>query len=427
MKSQNYKVSVAGLGYVGLPVLVAFSKLDQVIGFDINVNRIQELNNGYDKNEEILKEDLTNKNLKFTNKIEELAESNFHIIAVPTPVDSKNAPDLSPLISASKTIASILKKGDIVVFESTVYPGTTEEICIPILEDISNLMLGIDFKVGYSPERINPGDKEHTIENIIKVVSGSDADCLDAVSRTYERIVNAGVFRAESIKTAEAAKIIENTQRDLNIALMNELSLIFKKLNLDTSSVLEAANTKWNFLDFKPGLVGGHCIGVDPYYLTYKSRLHGYEPEVILAGRNINDSMSSFISQEILSSLKNINIKKTKVAILGLTFKENCPDLRNSKVLDIVNDLKANNLELQICDPVASPGEVYELCGIKPVNLDNLEPSHALLLAVPHKDFNCITKKMLPNLVIENGSLFDLKNFFKKGTLDSLPLNHWKL
>jgi UDP-N-acetyl-D-galactosamine dehydrogenase len=346
---------------------------------------------------------------------------------VPTPVNDKNIPDLSPLTSASKTIGGILKKGDIIVFESTVYPGVTEDICVPILEKESNLKLGEDFKVGYSPERINPGDKEHTIENIIKVVSGSDLEALDIIAKIYNSIVKAGVFKAHSIKTAEAAKVIENTQRDLNIALMNELSLIFKKLDLDTSSVLAAANTKWNFLDFKPGLVGGHCIGVDPYYLTFKSREHGYEPKVILAGRSINDSMAAFITNEINNTILNNKIIEPKVTILGLTFKEDCPDMRNSKVIDIVNNLKKLNIDIQICDPIASSSEIYDICMIENSELKELKPSNILVMAVAHEEFRAIKTEKLKDLVLTNGSIFDLKDFFKMDYLESLPLTHWKL
>ena len=352
---------------------------------------------------------------------------NFHIVAVPTPVSKNNEPDLSPLISASEKIGSILKKGDIVVYESTVYPGVTEEVCIPILEKISSLTLGKHFKVGYSPERINPGDTEHTIENIIKVVSGSDPECLQAVADTYSKIVKAGVFRAASIKTAEAAKVIENTQRDLNIALVNELALIFKKLDLDTSDVLEAANTKWNFLDFKPGLVGGHCIGVDPYYLTYKSREHGYEPQVILSGRNINDSMSHFIADQIKQEIEKKDIKNCIVSVLGLTFKEDCPDMRNSKVIDIINDLSKLDIEIQITDPLASFEEAHEACNLELTPLLNLKPCNILLMAVAHNDFKALNKNKINDLVLSNGTIFDLKNMYKKGTFNDLGLNHWKL
>ena len=427
MYKSNYKISVSGLGYVGLPVLVAFSKIDEVIGFDINSQRIDNLKKGWDKNNEVEKIDLLNKNIKFSNNIQDIKEANFHIVAVPTPVSANNEPNLAPLISASEKIGSILKKGDIVVYESTVYPGVTEEVCIPILEKISSLNLGKDFKVGYSPERINPGDTEHTIENIVKVVSGSDKDCLEAVANTYKTIVKAGVFEAASIKTAEAAKVIENTQRDLNIALVNELALIFKKLNLDTSDVLEAANTKWNFLDFKPGLVGGHCIGVDPYYLTFKSREHGYEPQVILSGRKINDSMAHFIAEQIQVEVEEKGIKKCIVSIFGITFKEDCPDMRNSKVIDIINDLKKLDIEIQITDPLVASEEVYNACGLKLTSLSDLKPCNILLMAVAHKTFKALDRNHIKDFIIDNGSIYDLKNLYKKGTFKNSGIRHWKL
>lgn len=427
MDKSNYKISVSGLGYVGLPVLIAFSKIDEVIGFDISRKRINDLSIGIDKNHEVKKDDLINSNITFSNNIEDIRAANFHIVAVPTPVSKNNDPDLSPLISASEKIGSILKKGDIVVYESTVYPGVTEEICIPILEEKSSLKIGNDFKVGYSPERINPGDKEHVISNIVKVVSGSDNDCLEAVANTYGKIVKAGVFRAASIKTAEAAKVIENTQRDINIALINELSLIFKKLDIDTSEVLEAANTKWNFLDFRPGLVGGHCIGVDPYYLTYKSRVHGYEPQVILSGRKINDEMANYISNQILSEIKDVPIKDCLVTIMGITFKEDCPDMRNSKVLDIINNLKTSKVKIQITDPIVSPDEVIEATEIELTDMNNLKPSNILLLAVAHKEFKVLNKKDIKKLLKEDGCIYDLKNVYKKDYFNEDKIGHWKL
>mgnify|MGYP001194675183 FL=1 len=427
MYKSNYKISVSGLGYVGLPVLVAFSKINKVIGFDINSQRVDDLKKGWDKNNEVEKIDLLNKNIKLSNNIQDIKEANFHIVAVPTPVSENNEPNLLPLISASEKIGSILKKGDIVVYESTVYPGVTEEVCIPILEQVSSLNLGKDFKVGYSPERINPGDTDHTIENIVKVVSGSDKECLKEVACTYKAIVKAGVFEAASIKTAEAAKVIENTQRDLNIALVNELALIFKKLNLDTSDVLEAANTKWNFLDFKPGLVGGHCIGVDPYYLTFKSREHGYEPQVILSGRKINDSMAHFIAEQIRTEVEEKGIKNFIVSILGITFKEDCPDMRNSKVIDIINDLKKLDIEIQITDPLVSSEEVYDACGLNLTSLPDLKPCNILLMAVAHETFKAFDRNHIKDLIIENGSIYDLKNLYKKGTFEDSGIKHWKL
>ncbi len=427
MDKSNYKISVSGLGYVGLPVLIAFSKLDEVIGFDINSQRIRDLSAGIDKNNEVNKEDLLNSNIKFSNNILDIKAANFHIVAVPTPVSKNNDPDLSPLISASEKIGTILKKGDIVVYESTVYPGVTEEICIPILEEKSSLKIGVDFKVGYSPERINPGDKEHVISNIVKVVSGSDDDCLEVVATTYGKIVKAGIFKAASIKTAEAAKVIENTQRDINIALVNELSLIFNKLDIDTSDVLEAANTKWNFLDFRPGLVGGHCIGVDPYYLTYKSRLHGYEPQVILSGRKINDHMAHYISDQIVQEIEEISSNECMVTIMGITFKEDCPDIRNSKVLDIIENLKAAKISIQISDPIVSPEEVQESSGIELTKIENLKPSNILLLAVAHSQFKNLNKSAIKKLIKEGGTIYDLKNIFKKDYFIEDDIRHWKL
>ncbi len=427
MDKSNYKVSVSGLGYVGLPVLIAFSKIDEVVGFDINSQRIDHLSNGIDKNNEVNKEDLINPNITFTNNIKDIKSANFHIVAVPTPVGINNDPDLNPLISASEKIASILKKGDIVVYESTVYPGVTEEICIPILEEKSSLKIGLDFKVGYSPERINPGDKDHIISNIVKVVSGSDEDCLEVVAATYGKIVKAGIFKAASIKTAEAAKVIENTQRDINIALVNELSLIFKKLDIDTSDVLEAANTKWNFLDFRPGLVGGHCIGVDPYYLTYKSRIHGYEPQVILSGRKINDHMAHYISEQILTETQEISSNECMVTILGITFKEDCPDIRNSKVIDIIENLKAAKICIQISDPIVSPHEVQESTGIELTKIENLKPSNILVLAVAHAQFKDLEKSAIKKLIKDGGTIYDLKNIYKKEYFIEDNIRHWKL
>ena len=427
MDKSNYKVSVSGLGYVGLPVLIAFSKIDEVVGYDINSQRIDHLSNGIDKNNEVNKEDLINPNITFTNNIKDIKSANFHIVAVPTPVGINNDPDLNPLISASEKIASILKKGDIVVYESTVYPGVTEEICIPILEEKSSLKIGLDFKVGYSPERINPGDKDHIISNIVKVVSGSDEDCLEVVAATYGKIVKAGIFKAASIKTAEAAKVIENTQRDINIALVNELSLIFKRLDIDTSDVLEAANTKWNFLDFRPGLVGGHCIGVDPYYLTYKSRIHGYEPQVILSGRKINDHMAHYISEQILTETQEISSNECMVTILGITFKEDCPDIRNSKVIDIIENLKAAKICIQISDPIVSPHEVQESTGIELTKIENLKPSNILVLAVAHAQFKDLEKSAIKKLIKDGGTIYDLKNIYKKEYFIEDNIRHWKL
>ena len=353
------KISVVGLGYVGLPVAVAFGKHGPVIGFDINENRLEELRAGQDRTNEVSATELGDTQIEFTSKPEVLAQADFHIVAVPTPIDDAHQPDLTPVVKASESVGTALKKGDIVVYESTVYPGVTEDICVPILERVSGLKCGPDFTVGYSPERINPGDKEHTFTKIKKVVSGQDAATLEIVADVYSSVVTAGVYKAASIKVAEAAKVIENTQRDLNIALMNELALIFDRMGIDTLDVLEAAGTKWNFLKFKPGLVGGHCIGVDPYYLTHKAEKLGYIPQVILAGRRINDSMGAFIAQQTIKQMIHAGhaIAGAVVTLLGLTFKENCPDLRNSRVIDIIRELEEFDVQVQVFDPVASSAE----------------------------------------------------------------------
>src|SRR5699024_59903 len=338
----NRKIAVVGLGYVGLPVAVAFGKQQKVVGFDINKTRINELKNGYDRTNEVNDEDLKKSNIKFTNEPEELSKADFIIVAVPTPINKNNQPDLTPLIKASETVGKALTQDTIVVYESTVYPGATEEDCVPVLEKFSGLTNGSDFFVGYSPERINPGDKVHTLETITKVVSGQTPEVLEVVAEVYSMVVKAGVHKASSIKVAEAAKVIENTQRDVNIALMNEIAIIFDKVGIDTSEVLDASGTKWNFLNFKPGLVGGHCIGVDPYYLTHKAQELGHHPEVILAGRRINDNMSKYVASNIIKELlkKGIEVQGMTINLLGLTFKENCPDLRNTKVIDIVRELE---------------------------------------------------------------------------------------
>ncbi len=348
-------ISVIGLGYVGLPVAVAFGKVKQTIGFDINRHRIQELKIHFDRTNEVEEYDLKQSDIIFTDEIEILTRANFHIVAVPTPVDESHQPDLTPMIKASETLAKALKVGDIVVYESTVYPGVTEEVCVPILEKYSGLKCGIDFKVGYSPERINPGDKERTFTKIKKVVSGQDAETLEIIANVYESVVTAGVYKASSIKVAEAAKVIENTQRDVNIALMNELALIFDRVGIDTLDVINAAASKWNFLPFKPGLVGGHCISVDPYYLTYLAEKLGYLPQVILSGRRINDGLGAFIAQKAIKLMIHNGhaIKGSTVTVLGLTFKENCPDIRNSKVIDVIKELNEFGVNVQVYDPHA--------------------------------------------------------------------------
>ena len=388
--SHGRKISVIGLGYVGLPVAAAFGSNDiSVIAFDIDGERIAELARGHDRTNELSDADMARANLTLTSDSAHLAQADFHIITVPTPIDDDNKPDLSPLRAATQTIGRILKQGDIVVYESTVYPGATEEVCIPILEAESGLVLGESFSVGYSPERINPGDKEHRFENITKVVSGSDEKTLAIVASVYESVVKAGVYRAANLKTAEAAKVIENTQRDLNIALMNELSLIFGKLGLDTKDVLAAAGTKWNFLPFVPGLVGGHCIGVDPYYLTHRAEQSGYNPEVILAGRRINDSMGAHVAREVSALLANRSHDTTDsvVTVLGVTFKENVPDVRNTRIGDVVTELKSLGHTVQAHDPVADTDTVTHELGISLVPHDMLKPADAVVLGVPHAAF----------------------------------------
>ncbi|MGZ8944553.1 MAG: nucleotide sugar dehydrogenase [Methylococcaceae bacterium] len=386
----NRKISVVGLGYVGLPVAVEFGKTRQVIGFDINSTRIGELQQGIERTNEVEAHDLAATDILYTCDANDLKKADFHIIAVPTPVNKAKQPDLSPVINASKTVGKQLKKGDIVVYESTVYPGATEEECIPVLEKESGLKWQVDFNVGYSPERINPGDKVHTFKTITKVVSGDTPQTLDIVAAVYESVVTAGVHRAATIKVAEAAKVIENTQRDLNISLMNELALIFNKMDIDTRDVLAAASSKWNFLPFDPGLVGGHCIGVDPYYLTYKASVLGYTPQVILSGRGINDSMGSFIATQIVKELihADVCVNGSIVTVLGFTFKENVPDIRNTRVIDIVRELNDYGINVQIFDPMCDIHEVKEEYDIELVADENkLKPAHAVLFAVPHQYF----------------------------------------
>jgi len=387
--SHNRRVSVIGLGYVGLPVAVAFGrKGDPVVAFDIDEGRIKELIGGHDRTGEIDGPDLKDANLVYSCEPKDLREADFHIVAVPTPIDDTNRPNLRPVLSAAKTVGGQLKKGDIVVFESTVYPGVTEEECVPVLEAESGLTCGPDFTVGYSPERINPGDKVHRFETITKVVSGQDAETLDVVADVYASVVDTGVHRAPSIKAAEAAKVIENTQRDLNIALMNELALIFDRLGIDTHDVLEAAGTKWNFLPFSPGLVGGHCIGVDPYYLTFRAEAVGYNPQVILAGRRINDGMGGWIAGETVKRLlKSGNGGRRGVTILGVTFKEDVPDCRNTKVTDIAHELESYGLNVQVSDPVADPDEVKHEYGLTLTAHEDLQPADAVIVAVPHRQY----------------------------------------
>lgn len=404
------KIAVVGLGYVGLPVAIAFGKKQEVIGFDINEIRINELKNGYDRTNEVADEDLKVSNVKYTNQPEELSKVDFIIVAVPTPINKNNQPDLTPLIKASETVGKALTKDTIVVYESTVYPGATEEDCVPILEKFSGLTNGEDFFVGYSPERINPGDKVHTFETIKKVVSGQTPEVLDIVAEVYGMVVKAGVHKASSIKVAEAAKVIENTQRDVNIALMNEIAIIFDKVGIDTTEVLKASGTKWNFLSFKPGLVGGHCIGVDPYYLTHKAQELGHHPEVILAGRRINDYMSKYVASNIVKELlkKGIEVQGMTINLLGLTFKENCPDLRNTKVIDIVRELEDYGMNVEINDVEAKKETAKKLYNIELKDKNELCKTSALIFAVPHKEY-IDNKNNYLNLLNDNGIVIDVK------------------
>jgi len=387
--NHDRRLSVIGLGYVGLPVAVAFGKTGTpVVAFDVDARRVAELQDGEDRTNEVTGDDLRAANLDFTCEPADLQQADFHIVAVPTPINATNRPDLGPLLAASKTVGSQLKKGDIVVYESTVYPGATEEACVPVLERESGLVCGRDFTVGYSPERINPGDKEHRFETITKVVSGQDDETLDIVANVYGSVVTAGVHRAQTIRTAEAAKVIENTQRDLNIALMNELALIFERLGIDMRDVLAAAGTKWNFLPFTPGLVGGHCIGVDPYYLTYRAEEAGYLPQVILAGRRINDGMGGWIAGEVIKRLLKAGARGDLiVSILGITFKEDVPDCRNTRVTDIVAELETFGVDVQVHDPAADADLVAEEYGIKLVPVDALKPADAVIVAVAHRSY----------------------------------------
>jgi UDP-N-acetyl-D-glucosamine/UDP-N-acetyl-D-galactosamine dehydrogenase len=406
-------LGIIGLGYVGLPIALEFAKKIKVIGFDINSERVSLLQKKIDPNKELSSFDFDESDIDFTNDLEILKQANFFIVAVPTPVDKSNLPDLNLVLLACQTIGKVIKKGDYVVFESTVYPGCTEEDCLPIIEKLSGLKNVIDFKLGYSPERINPGDKEHTITTITKVVSGCDAESLDVIAKVYELVVKAGVHKASSIKVAEAAKIIENTQRDLNIALMNELSIIFDKMNINTFEVLEAAGTKWNFLKFQPGLVGGHCIGVDPYYLTYKSNQLGYDSQVILAGRNINDGMAAYVAKKVLQHIiqNSANVKDAKVLVMGATFKENVSDIRNSKVADVLKELKSFSLNVDITDPHASSQEFNHEYGFELTKIGT--GYDAVIVTVPHNEYKNLDDSYFASISNEKALVADLKGIYR--------------
>jgi UDP-N-acetyl-D-galactosamine dehydrogenase len=427
--SMDRKISVIGLGYVGLPVAVAFGRKSHVIAFDINQKRIDELKKGHDHTREISQKELNLSHLWLTSHPVDLNKADFHIVAVPTPIDKANQPDLRPILAASKTVGEQLKKGDIVVYESTVYPGATEEDCVPVLEKYSGLTCGEDFFVGYSPERINPGDKEHTFTKIRKIVSGQTPEVLDIIAEVYSSVVTAGVYKAASIKVAEAAKVIENTQRDLNIALVNELAKIFNKLDIDTLSVLEAAGTKWNFLPFRPGLVGGHCIGVDPYYLTHRAIKAGYHPEVILAGRRTNDSMGKFIAEQTIKQMIKLggNVCDAKIGILGLTFKENCPDIRNTKVIDIINELKEYTPNILVHDPHADPEEAKKEYGIDLVNFDEMKDLSALVIAVGHEEFDRLTVEELKQSLNGTKLIIDIKGRLDHHKFTEAGVNVWRM
>lgn len=429
--AREESISLVGLGYVGMPIAVAFAKKVRVIGYDLNAAKIELYKSGIDPTNEVGNDAIRNSTVEFTSDETRLREAKFHIVAVPTPVNDDHTPDLTPVEGASRILGRNLTKGSIVVFESTVYPGVTEDICVPILEKESGLKCGVDFKIGYSPERINPGDKVHRLETIKKIVSGMDEETLDEVAHVYELVVQAGVHRAESIKVAEAAKVIENSQRDINIAFMNELSIIFNKMGIDTKSVLEAAGTKWNFLKFQPGLVGGHCIGVDPYYLTYKAEQLGYHSQIILSGRRINDDMGKYCAENLVKQLIKADrpVKNAKVAILGFTFKENCPDTRNTKIIDIYNELKEYGITAVISDPNADADEAKRLYGIEFVSFESIRDMDAVILAVAHEQFKTLSMDDIGALYAKNTPkvLLDLKGLLDRKAYEQAGYAYWRL
>ena len=429
LKKQE-KLSLVGLGYVGMPIAVAFAKKIDVVGFDLNAKKIELYKSGIDPTNEVGHEAIRSTTVDFTADESKLREAKFHIVAVPTPVNDDHTPDLTPVEGASEILGRNLTKGSIVVFESTVYPGVTEDVCVPILERESGLKCGVDFKIGYSPERINPGDKVHRLETITKIVSGMDEESLDCIATVYELVVEAGVHRAESIKVAEAAKVIENSQRDINIAFMNELSIIFNKMGIDTKSVLEAAGTKWNFLKFYPGLVGGHCIGVDPYYLTYKAEMLGYHSQIILSGRRINDDMGKYVAENVVKKLIDADkpVKGAKVAILGFTFKENCPDTRNTKIIDIVNELGEYGITPVITDPVADADEAKWLYSVEFVDISTIKDMDAIILAVAHDCFKSLSMSEI-NALYDEGKkiMIDIKGLLNRKEYEAAGYCYWRL
>ena len=431
IKKQKEILSLVGLGYVGMPIAIEFAKRGvKVIGYDLNNAKIDIYKSGIDPTNEVGDETIKNTTVEFTSNEEELKRAKFHIVAVPTPVNDDHTPDLTPVEGASRILGRNLTKGSIIVFESTVYPGVTDDICVPILEKESGLKCGVDFKIGYSPERINPGDKVHRLSTITKIVSGMDEETLDTIAKVYEIVVDAGVHRAESIKVAEAAKVIENSQRDINIAFMNELSIIFNKMGIDTQSVLKAAGTKWNFLNFYPGLVGGHCIGVDPYYLTYKAEELGYHSQIILSGRRINDDMGKYVAENTVKNLIKSEkaVKGAKVAILGFTFKENCPDTRNTKIIDIVKELREYGIEPLITDPTADAAEAKRLYGVEFVDIENIHDMDAVILAVAHDKFGKFTMKEIDQFFGKGKKvLLDIKGLLNRKEYENAGYCYWRL
>lgn len=421
LELSELKIAIIGLGYVGLPLAVEFGKQVPVVGFDIHQKRIDELKSGKDHTLEVSPEELAQATrLRYSANLEDLKDCNFYIVTVPTPIDQFKQPDLTPLIKASRSIGQVLSKGDVVVYESTVYPGATEEACIPVLEQVSGLIFNTDFFAGYSPERINPGDKQHRVTNILKITSGSTPEVADYVDQVYNLIIQAGTHKAPSIKVAEAAKVIENTQRDVNIALINELAVIFNKMGIDTEAVLQAAGTKWNFLPFRPGLVGGHCIGVDPYYLTHKAQSIGYHPEIILAGRRLNDGMGAYVVTQLVKDMikKKIQVEGAKVLVLGLSFKENCPDIRNTKVIDIVHELQEYHIQADIYDPWIDAAEAEHEYGIQPITELKNGEYDAVILAVAHEQFKAMGAAQIRALGKVNHVLYDLKYIFSQAESD---------
>ena len=427
------KISLVGLGYVGMPIAVAFAKKVKVVGFDLNEKKIELYKSGVDPTNEVGDEVISKTAVEFTCDETKLKEAKFHIVAVPTPVNADHTPDLTPVEGASRIVGRNLVKGSVVVYESTVYPGVTEDVCIPILEEESGLKCGVDFKVGYSPERINPGDKEHRLETIVKIVSGMDEETLELVADVYSLVIEAGVYKAESIKVAEAAKVIENSQRDINIAFMNELSIIFNKMGIDTTAVLKAAGTKWNFLKFFPGLVGGHCIGVDPYYLTYKAEQIGYHSQIILAGRRINDDMGKYIAENTVKKLISCgkSVKDSRVAVLGLTFKENCPDTRNTKIVDIINELKEYGVQSYVTDAYAENDDAKKEYGIDLVPLEELKDMDAVIIAVAHNKYFELTQKDIDAIFAEGANsekvLIDVKGILDRKEYEAAGYCYWRL